>query len=483
MTQEVDNLHPNIGNPEGKTLADIQHAQRHDGVADAVRAVDVLAKTKVTANGLSTLHVTDSEPQNAAEGDLWVEKSGASVGHGHGEYLPRAGGDMFGGIRLPDGTLAAPSYSFVNYTGTGFSSGPTDRIVASVGGIWRVAIESSGLSINNPIRVTNGTAAAPSFSFMDDNDTGIYRSAADQMAFATGGSWRFFAENNRFVTSVPVHVIDGSAAAPSYTFGSSPTTGLYQETGNRLNFSASGVRRAFIQMDQFNIEVPVRAPNGTDSAPSYAFGSDAGLGMRGIPGEQVIFVVNANPRVAISSTHLYPWTDNQIKLGESNRRYTQVWATTGTIQTSDVKEKRDIEVIERKTAAERVKQVAQSAIEFKWNDGTRTHAGFDAEAVSEVIEGHSAAYIDPAVEARERVNPYVNEPDEEWLDKYDDEQTAVDEWTTARERFDEETELMLQAPKGLRYAEMIPDLYAAVAELLEQNAAMREEIDKLKDNG
>lgn len=38
-----------------------------------------------------------------------------------------------------------------------------------------------------PVKSTNGTATAPTHSFTNDSNTGMYRKAADQLGFATGG--------------------------------------------------------------------------------------------------------------------------------------------------------------------------------------------------------------------------------------------------------------------------------------------------------
>ena len=84
---------------------------------------------------------------------------------------------------------------------------------------------------------------------------------------------------------------------------------------------------------------------------------------------------------------LRPYADNVTSLGTSVSRYTVVYATTGTINTSDATEKqqvRELDNAERRTA-QRVKGLIRA---FKWNeavkskgDGARIHVGVMAQDV------------------------------------------------------------------------------------------------------
>jgi hypothetical protein len=92
-------------------------------------------------------------------------------------------------------------------------------------------------------------------------------------------------------------------------------------------------------------------------------------------------------RVAIDPNTMRPWSDNVLALGTSGSRYTVVYATTGTINTSDATEKqqvRELDDAERRTA-QRIKGLIRA---FKWNeaveskgDGARIHFGVMAQDV------------------------------------------------------------------------------------------------------
>jgi len=90
---------------------------------------------------------------------------------------------------------------------------------------------------------------------------------------------------------------------------------------------------------------------------------------------------------AWSSGVIYPWTDNARDLGAPSFRWDDVYATNGTIQTSDANEKQQIAAL---TDAEITAAKAISALfkTYKWNsavetkgDAARTHAGVIAQDV------------------------------------------------------------------------------------------------------
>ena len=90
---------------------------------------------------------------------------------------------------------------------------------------------------------------------------------------------------------------------------------------------------------------------------------------------------------AWSSGAIYPWTDNASDLGSASFRFDDIYATNGTIQTSDANEKQQIAALTDAeiTAAKSISQLFKT---FKWNsavtekgDAARTHAGVIAQDV------------------------------------------------------------------------------------------------------
>ena len=101
-----------------------------------------------------------------------------------------------GQLTTRQGTAALPSYTFLNDTNTGIFSPAADTVGISVAGTERFRVNSSGQLTST----TLGTAALPSYSFLNDMNTGIYSPAADTVGISVGGKEKFRA-NSSGVTS------------------------------------------------------------------------------------------------------------------------------------------------------------------------------------------------------------------------------------------------------------------------------------------
>ncbi len=96
------------------------------------------------------------------------------------------------GVSASAGSAAAPSYTFSTDTNTGFYSGVADTIEVSVGGTNIFDLSGAGIASSTPggAVITNaaGSVSNPTFSFTGDEDTGWFSPAADELAAVNGGS-------------------------------------------------------------------------------------------------------------------------------------------------------------------------------------------------------------------------------------------------------------------------------------------------------
>lgn len=92
-----------------------------------------------------------------------------------------------GQFKLPNGTAALPSFSFINDPNTGIYSPSNDanEISFSVNGTLRGNVNPSGF------RATDGTEALPAYSFLGTTGMGMWRSTSAILGFSTGGLERF----------------------------------------------------------------------------------------------------------------------------------------------------------------------------------------------------------------------------------------------------------------------------------------------------
>ena len=192
----------------------------------------------------------------------------------------RGDGQWAGAIpAMPDGTAAAPGLPFTDDADTGIYRPTTDTLAFSTGGLLRMQLTTTSVTPTLPIYGLAGTVAAPSYSFSPDPDTGMYRTAADTIGFSAGNNLSFEVGNAVINAYTPITLPQGSAAAPSYAFSGDLDTGIYSAAGNNIQFSTNGVERAGVGDSNFNFSVPIYAQNGAFNTPSVTFTSDPDTGL------------------------------------------------------------------------------------------------------------------------------------------------------------------------------------------------------------
>src|SRR3990172_10068451 len=102
-----------------------------------------------------------------------------------------------------------------------------------------------------PITAPADSAAAPSYSYAGDLNTGIFSGAADTLGLSTGGTARLTATNTALTSSVPNRGAAGTAAAPTWSFSGDTDTGVFSAGANTLGLSLGGVNRVNITTADF----------------------------------------------------------------------------------------------------------------------------------------------------------------------------------------------------------------------------------------
>jgi hypothetical protein len=94
-----------------------------------------------------------------------------------------------------------PAISFAGDTNTGFYVPSADQLSVTTGGVLRATFNSAGFVLAGPCLTIAGTASAPSYSFVGDNNTGFYNPTGDQLGVAIGGALQWsFDSSGRFFT-------------------------------------------------------------------------------------------------------------------------------------------------------------------------------------------------------------------------------------------------------------------------------------------
>lgn len=93
--------------------------------------------------------------------------------------------------------------------------------------------------------------------------------------------------------------------------------------------------------------------------------------------------IDGTSRFVFWTGGIYPLQDNAQSAGKSGNRFTEVWATNGTIQTSDDREKEEEEDSDRGLSFIRKLR----PIKYRWKEGDgRTYYGLSAQQIKQVID-------------------------------------------------------------------------------------------------
>jgi hypothetical protein len=207
----------NPRNPFGQSYGVTYGTQLPTLANTGMQPVDGLLAVQLTAGSVPTLSIYDQSTST------WQ----AFVG---------AGGVGFP-LQAPDGSAAAPSYSFANDTDLGiYRAGAA--IAFTIGGVQYAEIAAGFVSVNV------GSVGVPSYNFLGDTDSGMYRVGADQIGFSVGGNLEVSLANDVFA-----FLGSGSAAAPLIRLGNDPDSGLYSAGADSIAISAGGTVTATFSAD------------------------------------------------------------------------------------------------------------------------------------------------------------------------------------------------------------------------------------------
>lgn len=113
----------------------------------------------------------------------------------------------------------------------------------------------SMMAAANQIRVQDGSAAGPSYSYLNDTTTGWHRTSAGTIRYSSSGSDVVVLEPSdlRMINGCPIYASTANtASAPAYSFISNTGTGMYMRSSTQVGFAASGNEIAYFTYNPGN---------------------------------------------------------------------------------------------------------------------------------------------------------------------------------------------------------------------------------------
>lgn len=146
-----------------------------------------------------------------------------------------------------------------------------------------------------PLLAPDGSAAAPSYSFSNDPDCGMYRVGTNAIGFSTGGAVALTLDSSQNVSFA--NIISGPAGStsnPTYTFTADPNTGFYNNGSDSLALVTGGVAGILIDPAQrIGLSAGINTSSLVNSGDVNALSSTTQINLR-LGG----FVANSSATVA-----------------------------------------------------------------------------------------------------------------------------------------------------------------------------------------
>lgn len=143
-------------------------------------------------------------------------------------------------IQAPNGTVGSPSHSFFNEVDCGMYLVGANDIGLAAGGIRQIGFSTSRIYFGSPLRAPDGSVGTPAYSFDNDTTTGAYRVSANIMGLAAGGTQALQISTTEVISRLPLLHSDGTSGAPSVSFSNDTDTGLYLAFSNDIYTALGG---------------------------------------------------------------------------------------------------------------------------------------------------------------------------------------------------------------------------------------------------
>ncbi len=279
----------------------------------------------------------------------WVAAGGA------GDFLANGTVPMTGAITVIAGTAAAPGVVFNNDADSGFNSPAAGNVHLSRNGSDIIKLGHQYMGFFNAGGIVTATAnaeALPTFSWAGDEDTGMYKPAANEIGFSTNAGERLRidatgnvgigdlspdakldvngtlglsgATSGTLTFAAPATVTSGTYVWPAAMPGSNML--LQSDNTGALSWVAAGGVGDFLANGTVPMTAPLQASTGSAAAPSLTFDGDEDTGFYNYTANGVSLATNGTERVRFGNNGSITAQTAYYLLGASNTAASPVYS-------------------------------------------------------------------------------------------------------------------------------------------------------------
>jgi len=239
--------------------------------------------------------------------------------------------------------------------------------------------------------------------FTDGNDVDHYIQAdagSGHFFLRTSNAARFYVDNSecmRIDSSGNVKIYGNNSTTDTRSFTVESEGYAVVKINGDISNSSGEPGGAALQLTKDGTSVSavlssINSDNDSGYGTTYTGTVGNSLLLGSVGNDALFFGVYEVAKLRMSSAALFPVTDNSFDLGTASNRYDDIYATNGSIQTSDRNEKQDIE--ELSEAERRVAVAAKGLLrKFRWKssvaekgDDARIHFGIIAQDLQAAFE-------------------------------------------------------------------------------------------------
>lgn len=246
-------------------------------------------------NSSGVVNITNSTQSTAPTNGALVVSGGLGV----------ARNSHFNGtVHVPVGTAAAPTFSFISDPDTGIFQNGSNVLGIAANGTLRVSHSATTSTFSNVLSIPAGAASAAALNFGTAN-TGLFSSSANSLNFTVAGIQRLDMTGARIQSSLPIQLSTGAQTAPQIYFSTSTQTGFYLPNTNEIGITVAGTLRQQINATRMITNIPIRLPNDGINFSDFNYYE----------------VFSQTMIMRVSATQTFNWVVNLVRIGQNTTYY------------------------------------------------------------------------------------------------------------------------------------------------------------------